>query len=327
VTICPSAKKKLFIHIGTPKTGTSSLQWFLYNNYDKLLEQGILYPKSIVESCHNPKQQPLFSCIHSGNANGLNALLQRISSEITPSAAFIIVSSEGFYHHTDELTENSWHLIRQLGRLYDLRIIVFLRPQADYIESMYRQYMKNPKGINVEYGSGLTIQELMARPKLKQNMDYYGSLMRWAATVGEDNVIVREYSSGVIDDFISLFDLDAGFNKSDIVRNTSITRQMAEILRRVNPLFDNKKRNILIQQMESFLRRYPVKDDKTLLSPRERSELYEHYRNGNDLVSQKWLHNNRLFSKYITNKDETWEPLEMDHEEMIGLLRKIGNNS
>jgi len=325
--MCPSAKKKLFIHIGTPKTGTSSVQWFLYNNYDKLLEHNILYPKSIVESGNNPKQQPLFSCIHSGNADGLHALLQRLSSEIIPSTTSVMVSSEGFYHHTDELTESAWKLICQLGQLYDLRIIVFLRPQADYIESMYRQYMKNPRGINPEYGSSLTIQELMAKPKLKLNMDYYGSLMRWAANVGEANIIVKEYSSSVIDDFISLFDLDAGFNKSRIVRNSSITRQMAEILRRVNPLFDNKKRNILIQQMESFLRRYPVKDDKTLLSPRERSELYEHYRNGNDLVSQKWLHNDRLFSKYITNKDETWEPLEMDHEEMIGFLRKIGNNS
>jgi len=319
--------RKLFIHIGTPKTGTSSLQWFLYNNYEKLLEQGILYPKSIVESGRNPKQQPLFGCIHSGNADGLHALLQRLSSEIIPSTTSVMVSSEGFYHHTDELTESAWKLISQLGQLFDLRIIVFLRPQADYVESMYRQYMKNPRGINPEYGSSLTIRELMARPKLKQNMDYYGSLMRWAENVGEANIIVKEYSSSVIDEFMTMFDLDSDFNKSRIVLNTSITRQMAEILRRVNPLFDNTKRNILIKQMESFLRQYAVKDDKTLLSPQERAEIYEHYRKDNDLVSTKWLHGVKLFSEYRMKCDEVWEPLAMAHDEMIDFLRKLGNNT
>ena len=37
-------KKKLIIHIGTPKTGSSFLQEVCIENYDKLLESGVLYP-------------------------------------------------------------------------------------------------------------------------------------------------------------------------------------------------------------------------------------------------------------------------------------------
>ncbi|WP_025564769.1 hypothetical protein [Psychromonas sp. SP041] len=37
-------KKKLIIHIGTPKTGTSFLQEVCIKNYDKLLASGVLYP-------------------------------------------------------------------------------------------------------------------------------------------------------------------------------------------------------------------------------------------------------------------------------------------
>lgn len=39
-------KKQLFIHIGPPKTGSSSIQKLLAQSYDILLEQGVLYPHS-----------------------------------------------------------------------------------------------------------------------------------------------------------------------------------------------------------------------------------------------------------------------------------------
>ncbi len=34
----------VYLHIGIPKTGTTSIQSFLFNNRDQLLEAGILYP-------------------------------------------------------------------------------------------------------------------------------------------------------------------------------------------------------------------------------------------------------------------------------------------
>ncbi|MGH1398028.1 MAG: hypothetical protein ACRBCT_02330 [Alphaproteobacteria bacterium] len=37
-------KKKLILHIGQSKTGTTSLQYFLHANKEKLSEMGILYP-------------------------------------------------------------------------------------------------------------------------------------------------------------------------------------------------------------------------------------------------------------------------------------------
>ena len=34
----------IYLHIGMPKTGTTSLQKFLFDNREKLLEKGYLYP-------------------------------------------------------------------------------------------------------------------------------------------------------------------------------------------------------------------------------------------------------------------------------------------
>ena len=40
----PTAKPDLLLHVGTPKTGTTSLQFALHKSHDLLLRCGILYP-------------------------------------------------------------------------------------------------------------------------------------------------------------------------------------------------------------------------------------------------------------------------------------------
>ena len=47
---------KILLHIGSPKTGTTTLQRTLYASRDTLADRGILYPKSLL---HKYKQQEL----------------------------------------------------------------------------------------------------------------------------------------------------------------------------------------------------------------------------------------------------------------------------
>lgn len=43
-------KKTIYLHIGIGKTGTSSIQKFLYLNRDKLLDDNTLYPLSGIQN-------------------------------------------------------------------------------------------------------------------------------------------------------------------------------------------------------------------------------------------------------------------------------------
>ena len=43
------ARPHCILHIGCPKTGTTSLQQFLTLNREFLLSQGVLYPRSLLE--------------------------------------------------------------------------------------------------------------------------------------------------------------------------------------------------------------------------------------------------------------------------------------
>ena len=316
-------RKKLFLHIGSPKTGTSYLQSFLYENHENLKSKNILYPKSLIGSPLDPKHQPFFASFLSGDVQRFQAFLQRIAAETGESIETLILSSEGFYHHINELTETSWRLLEALKDLYDVRIVLYLRPQVEYIESMYRQYMKNPRGINAEFGSSLTIQEMMERPKLRQNLDYYGSLMKWAAVIGEENIIVRRYTRNVVEDFTTLLKVEITNPKKGNRPNLSLTREMAELLRQVNASVDEIKRGLLIGRMEDYLGGNPDILDRPILSPEERGALMARYNEGNALLARKWLNGNELFPDHRITEDPLWHPLAAHHESLSKLLEQL----
>ena len=318
-------KKKLFLHIGTPKTGTSALQHFLYKNHDKLKDEGILYPKSLVGSPDDPKHQPLYSCLYFHNRNDFDKILLKLSSEITDQVHTVILSSEGFYHHIDEFHKESWNMIRELSQQFTMRIVVSVRPQSEYIESLYRQYMKNPKGLIAEFGSGMTIQEVIQRPKVLQNMDYYGSLMQWAGVAGEDSIIVKRYSKNVISDFLSLFKSPLEVEKDFPHRNASINREMAELLRQLNTVLDAEKRDQLIGRMDASVRGKPLSRDLPFLSPTEGMEIMELHRIGNNKVARRWLGEDELFPAIECSKDEQWAPVITDRDTVLLSLRQLYN--
>jgi len=315
-----STKRKLYLHIGTSKTGTSALQFFLYENREQLRASGFLYPANQVLSLKDPKHQSFFNSIRSGRKDRFDALLQALGSELNHHLHTVILSSEGFYNHMHELTDQSWSLIRELAAAYSMQIIVYLRPQYEFIESQYRQYMQNPRGINAEYGSGITIQELMERPRIMQNLDYYGSLMKWASVVGEDRIIVRRYTKNVVDDFLSVLNLKIKQHEPRQRRNVSLSREMAELLRCINTSFDDQTRERLIAAMEEHLARHPLAENKTFLSPSQGRALMERYREGNCRVARTWLQEDVLFPGYVVGDSDTWEPVRIVREQMLSRL-------
>jgi hypothetical protein len=313
-----AADRTIYLHIGTPKTGTSALQFGLYTAREELRSHGILYPEGLIASPDDPKHQPLFNAIRSGNSRALASACDLIRSELSDDLHSVILSSEGFYHHILEFHEGSWRLIQELARCCSLNIIVYLRPQAEYLESLYRQYVKNPRGVNESYyGSAMTIQKLMDRPRVRQNLDYHGSLMQWASVVGNDRILVRRYAPDVVDDFLSLLGVTLVRTGPRPRRNPSLTREMAELLRSVNATFDNRQRGSLIAEMEKALKLDPGRADTTILSPAEGRALMDRYRECNRRVAKHWLGEDDLFPGYDVRDPASWMPVHIDRAKLL----------
>jgi len=143
-------KKKLFLHVGTHKTGTTALQNFLVVNKQLLRERGVLIP---VSGCVDP---------YSGHHNiawELNddhrfqsgyGTLDDLCAEISGSDCHtVVVSSEDFEY----LYSRPEALVTLKHRLNDARcqveIILFFREWGEYIISLYAELLKH--GLDISF--------------------------------------------------------------------------------------------------------------------------------------------------------------------------------
>lgn len=142
-------KKRLFLHVGLHKTGTTSIQWTLTSSRQKLAEAGIVYPQAGAPEWANLGQHLLaWSVVSRPNYlptfNGNRAAFSPEASEKLwgelysetdrSSAPTVILSSEEF----DILTNSEITTLGQRLDRYDVTPILFLRNHADFLESAYR---------------------------------------------------------------------------------------------------------------------------------------------------------------------------------------------
>ena len=149
---------RLIIHIGTHKTGTTSIQRTLDLNRKKLLNRGIRYPDyaAIGHRTHYA---------HLGVVNALAGEQHKISQEqarwyfqhiaaTLDEAELTLLSAESLYRHhakhgdrSGRDPESYWKARGQfVGEFRDLvgpaEIVIVVRRQCDFAESMYQEHVK-----------------------------------------------------------------------------------------------------------------------------------------------------------------------------------------
>lgn len=134
----------IYLHLGKPKTGTTTIQSYLYQNRNTLRDNGYLYPDSgLVQKGHHNvyfdlAQHPHFNV----NLGGMDLLIREIKDfkDQKKSASAVIISSETFSGANPELLDR---LLEPLRALDKLTCILYLRSQQSYLRSfwahLYRQ--------------------------------------------------------------------------------------------------------------------------------------------------------------------------------------------
>ena len=106
-------------HAGTPKTGSSSLQFIFDNHRELLLQNGILYPSN-VSRVKEPKHQWFVSQLINGDIQGLIANLESALMEAGDNTHTIILSSEGIYNHWWDFPDKSKQFLNNLANTLSL---------------------------------------------------------------------------------------------------------------------------------------------------------------------------------------------------------------
>jgi len=188
----------LTVHIGYPKTGTTSIQSFLSTNAEALVRGGHAYPKIglLRDLSHANLAYELVGDERFDPACGSWAdLVEMIRRE--PGAHYIV--SAELLHRVN--ADKCAALARLLSGV-DTRVVVYLRHQAELIQGLYMQAVRaRYKAISFDDYFRYQIREEEGR------YAYYDCLVRWQE-VGALSVRVFEKGALLGDDVVTDF-LDA----------------------------------------------------------------------------------------------------------------------
>lgn len=186
----------LYIHIGTHKTGTTTIQHALQESSKKQGQQASwLYTNT-------PRCSPEFMLAKSFNDN----LVAKWSSELNKlqkpawQNKKVVMSYEGFSGTPNNGYENSFivaSMLRKATKQHNVKIILYLRRQDDFFESMYTQ--------EIHQGSSLSFEQFMSHIDPSIALNYHRIIKDWQACFGRENIIVRSYhhasQQGILQDF------------------------------------------------------------------------------------------------------------------------------
>jgi hypothetical protein len=204
--------KPVFLHIGTHKTGTTSLQTFLTSNEQCLERNGIFLPGSGRPwpggGHHNLAWELMGDGRFDPRSGSWRDALGEIRSRNPPA---VCMSSEDF-EYLQRRPDSLSRIKQELNSIgYEVRIVVYLRPQADYIESLYIEMAKQlvPVGFREYLGEIFRSGALTVRNSWTHTFDYSQLLDPFAKAFGTGGMVVRPYRANrrakyLLNDFISI---------------------------------------------------------------------------------------------------------------------------
>ena len=258
-------KLKLIIHAGTPKTGTTSLQTYLDKNQRKLRGKGILYPHNLdkLHSPTAPKHQWFEKNLVTAHLKHLLENFKNIISQVKKDTHTIILSSEGIYNYWWDFPDESKAILGELSKLFDTEIWVWFREPLGFIESYYKQCIRNPQIENNPcYGKDLSFAEMLDIEWFSQHLNYQGFVDECQTLFGKKNVSVFKYEADVVQEVMQKLGLATAHDNPPPRLNKSLNSLSIALLRTIN--------------------QYDIKaKDKALLIPhlKKINEVFESYAN------------------------------------------------
>ena len=315
--------KKLYLHIGTEKTGTTLLQEWLYTNKKNLSKNGIYLPNQLGEPnnillptyfqghlddwawskrIQNKQEKDIF----------FEGFLNRVTDEITTAKnnhdTFIITSEH--FHSRLQLIEEIQNLYVFLKSLFDeIYIICYFREQFDTAISLYSTFLKREEVRDID--SFLNYGDNKVTPE-NYYFNYLNIADNWASVFKSKNCIFKVYDkSRFVDndlrkDFILTLNKDIDLDKFDwsiTSKNESLFALQSIAYRYINQIISHWNQNKLGQNLENI-------HAKNKINKIESLKLIKIYSGQSDIIRKKFKTiNKKFFAKYFNSQD-FFQPLD-----------------
>ena len=273
--------RRLILHAGTPKTGTSSLQWYLADHRQALAAQGFWYPPP--EERGEPKHQRLIALLMHEDESAFVEYCEASLRQMPDHVHSIIFTTEGLFNHWRDFSPQAKSRLRAFASIFDVSLCVWFREPESFAASLYVQYIKNPvpPGIDMPqsgvYGRDITFEEAMDDEWFRLHLDYPGFYFEAEALFGSDSVQAFRWSGDTVKTFMQCYGIDLPYINPPR-HNTSLRKPGIEIMR-----IANRYRNALSYSDQERITRIVDEIDSVI---GDHGEAFEASEKGRELVGR-----------------------------------------
>lgn len=280
-------RKQIYLHIGTHKTGTTSIQNFLFKNSFKLKQQGFDY---LVKNCVWEAHHPLGWAFQGNNA-ALNShcpwknigIINELEKEVLSSNAHsFIISSENLYH-----LRNKNFIERFFNRFenYEFKVIIYLRSQLKFLESWYYELVR------ADYCKlALSFEDFIQEPRY--NLDYANALSAWEEFISKKDITVLPYDS-IARDKKLLESFKASVGLSDDLKlkvgknqNLRMTYSQLSLLKELNS--KDISHQTWLRERNEILSMKISESSKSLIDTKLNDLIQRKYADSNQTIKQRY---------------------------------------
>src|SRR5579862_4732905 len=224
-------KKRLLLHAGVHRTGTTAIQQMLRSNAEQLACNGILYPRYHAAPPDAVNHQHLAWDIHNETIDRV-ALRGWVESLARSDATTVVLSAEDFCRLRD-LT-----FLECFRDLFEIEAVLYLRRQDEWVNSWYNLNVKWPFDAAL---SSCTPTEFLGHLNEFHWIRYFDTVERWANAIGAEHLHLRVVEKGQIQDPVAdicdLCGIEFPLKVVSVARvNESLPADQIEILRRLGTL-------------------------------------------------------------------------------------------
>ena len=319
-------KPELILHIGTEKTGTTSIQVMLHSHHDELLKEGVLIPQSMFKPSHiqftvcafeDEPEHNIWKAVglrdEAGFTKHCTKVINRIKEEINDyNPKKIIISDEhiNIYLDSEKRLSRFKELCDEIGVVTS--VIIYLRRQDEFRLAMLSEGVKrnNPMLIDPNY-------ILPCYPDIPYRFNYLQIVDKFASLFGKEKIVIRIYdrkslvSHDICSDFLALTGLKLKYDASKhIIKNRSVD---ARIIVHISCLFQFLQRiklgSTIIKNFIVDVCEIKYRGQKIWLG------LDRHVA----FMRQFEMINNELCRKYLKNQDGQGELFVMEKSKVMDL--------
>lgn len=337
--------KKLFLHIGTHKTGTTTIQHFLAANRQALRDQQLVYPDISLVGFKGPRTHhrlahAIVGRPGAGTRDDVRRFFDELRRDLRDGEA-AIVSSEAFYRHVLPGEPGGAHenaggatrdtlpfvtAVRDCVGDFEVTVLVMLRRQDLFLESLYAEQVMRSNYVD---GIDRFLEERLWLA------DYDARLATWAEVFGRDSLDVRVFDPAAFAQPIEREFLtrvgghwDDGLRPA-VTRNATLPRCLIEYKRALNGGHPRQVSTQYRKWLEALAASSPPGTLPDLgryyLTQPRRAEVLAGFEAGNRRVAREHLGRDEVFDSTVPAAYAPPEELRPRHFRQITrrLLRSL----